>query len=199
MPPARWRRCGGRAGAAHRPRRPAGALSLEAEVQGAPRGAQPGRDGIVRVQDRPVALRLIADDVLFGGRVLVHRSMAVQVIGGNVGDGRDRRAGFERLQLKAAQLQDHPVTRADLIEPTEQRNTDVAADERGPTSRLEDLAHQSRSRGLAARTSDADDGGRAALEEEASAGRKRHAPAPRLGQRRNVGRNAWAHVDHLGV
>ena len=71
----------------------------------------PGRnDVVIGVQNRDVARRLIAKDVVLGGGVIHQRFVAIHVIRRDVQHGGHRRMKIHnRFQLKAGNLDDVPT------------------------------------------------------------------------------------------
>ena len=83
--------------------------------------------------------------------------MPVEVVGSDVQqDGDVRMQVLRRLELEAAQLGDEDCPGLDVVHGGNQGDADVAADERGKAGRLQHLAQERRSRGLAVRPGDAD-------------------------------------------
>ena len=59
----------------------------------------------VQIENHPVSLALVAENVGLSRRVLLHRVVVVQVVGGQVGEYRDIGALVHRHQLERGQLQ----------------------------------------------------------------------------------------------
>ncbi len=81
---------------------------------------------VVEVADERVARPLIGEDAEFRLAVLVHRMIAVEVIGREIEDRRDPRLErANRLELKGRNLGDHPIVRPGLERLGDQRVADA--------------------------------------------------------------------------
>ena len=129
--------------------------SLDAKPLGRVHGVQDAPHRIVGIQDGQVALPLMGKDVDLRGDVGVHTRMAVQVVGGDVQDGGNRRTVRQGLQLKAAHLQNHPLVGSYLTDLFDQGRPDIAAHVHRQPRAPQHLPGQRRRRGLSAAAGDA--------------------------------------------
>src|SRR5256712_4737197 len=94
-----------------------------------------------------------------------------------------RPRGRDRLELKATELQHHPIVRAELVDAVEHRLADVAAPHHPQAAGTEHLRRERRGRRLAVGAGDPGDVGRAGAKEEVDlAGDLDAAPARCLDQ-----------------
>ena len=81
---------------------------------------------VVIVEDGPVLLPLVEEDVLLGGDILPHGSVVVQVVGGQVGHYGDVGALLHGHQLEGGQLQHRKVLRLHAGHIWQQGLADIA-------------------------------------------------------------------------
>ena len=146
-------------------------------VQDRRRGAQarvPAHDRVLEVEhERAVRVHELGEAAL-DPPVGVERAVAVEVVRGDVGVDRDRRAARQRRQLQLGQLDDDAVLRRQLRQALDERRPDVAAqDRRVDRVRGEDRVGQRRRRGLALGPGHADRRGRAQPQEQVGLGDER--------------------------
>ena len=134
------------------------------------------------VGDRHVVGPLEAEEVALGREISLVRPVPLQVVRRDQRHDRHMRRPPHRLEViehVAGQFQHDQVGRVDLLQLRQQRPADVPADPRGEPP-AEDLAEHGGGGGLALGPRDADQRGRAPLDEEPDLGRHRH--AGRLGR-----------------
>ena len=155
--------------------------------------------GIIVAQEREFLRPLMSHDVPLGGNVRLHRLVPVQVIGCDVEHCRDVRAHRHHLQLKTGEFHHHPIARPDLIQIGDERVADVAPHPGTQPRRATHLPHQRRRRRLASRASDADDGGRALLQEDLRIVAQQDPTPLRLYDDRDIHRHPSAETQQIGL
>ncbi len=185
-------------------------ISLEAHAlvrigrraeKGHPRLEPPGQCGrlrLVGVEHGEIARLLVCEDPLLGVAVLCVIGMVVQVIGCHVEKDRHLRPeGLDALKLEAAHLDDGPLVILGPADITDQRASDVAADE-GTLARLrEDVADEGRHRRLSVRPRDGDDRDPEKTEGQFDLADHRDAPFFRFTQQRVEGRHPGRGDDQI--
>ena len=152
-----------------------------------------GAGSVVGVQHQAVLGGLRGKDALFGRAIVFKAAVAVEVVGGDVENDGDLwmklHGGFE---LETGDFQNRPGVVGAVVDQGDDREADVAADQRGQAASLEDFAQQRGGGGLAV---GAGDGQRMALEKargQLQLADDRQAEVLHLGQLGGVQRHAGA-------
>src|SRR3954469_17896582 len=130
----------------------------------------------------------MGDDLVVRRRVAFYARIAVEEVGGDVRDRRYVGAAPQRLQLEAAQFEDDPSIGHDLGQAAEERDADVATDERRAAGAAKDLTRERGRRRLAAAAGDPDDGGWTGGQEQLGRAAEHEAAPPSLQRQRQRGR-----------
>ena len=125
------------------------------------------RGGVIEIEDGVVLRLHERDRPRLDLAIPLHGFVAVEVVLRHVQHRADLKPRLsDRLELKAAQLQHHPVLRVQLLQPVEHGFANIAAADDVVTTGPQHLGGQGCGGGLAVRPRDAGDRTGAALEEE---------------------------------
>ena len=140
------------------------------------------------------------DEAALGGDIAVQRGVAVEVIRSDVEDrGQPAARPGHRFELERRQLEHHPVVPPHRVEPVEHGLADVPADVHPAATGGDDRAGERGGGGLAVGTGDADDGSRAAVEDELHLAAHRDAELASAHQDGRVPRHPRAGADQRRV
>ena len=120
--------------------------------------ASSGGADIVGVENAEVVLVLLGEDALLGESVVLEGAVAIEVVGRDVEDDGD--CGMELLggfELEAGDFEDGPGVVGAVVDQRDDRDADVAADQRGQAGLLQDFADQRGGGGLAVGAGDGED------------------------------------------
>ena len=118
---------------------------------------QPAHHVVAPIEDSEVIRLRELDSARLQRRVALKRAVPVEMVGRDVEDDPDMEMrSFDGLQLKARELEHHPVLLGDFLHPIQDGVADVAADDHRLLTRGQHLAGERRRGRLAVGACDSD-------------------------------------------
>ena len=156
-----------------------------------------GGNLVVRIEYQPVTGVLMGKNIPLRRHILVHISVYIHVVWGQIGHHRNAGALPDGHQLERGQLQHHHVVRADVVYLAQEGVADISTHEGAVTRRLEQAGDNGRSGGFSIGAGHRNDPAWAQIQERLHFRGELRPRRHRPGDLRRIGPQAGGAEDHV--